>query len=109
MATCSAAPVAILRDAVLRTSPQDEVRRLRASTKSHAPPPRTMSERPAIRFAAVPAGRWADAGFRHHGPRQSGAWLVLHAGGLFRRDLRGAHGKLRARLAAGAGCDPPGR
>src|SRR5260370_27752218 len=75
----------------------------------HAPPPRTVSERPAIRFAAVPARRRLDAGLRHHGPGQSGAWLFLDAGGLFRRHLRGAHGKLRARRAAGAGRDPPGR
>ena len=58
---------------------------------------RTVPQRPAVRAAAVPAGGRADAGLRHHGPRQPGARLALHDRRLFRRDLRGADRQLRRR------------
>src|SRR5260370_16695966 len=48
---------------------------------------RTISERIAIRAVAVSAGGGLDARVRHHGFRQSRAWLALHDGRLLRRDV----------------------
>src|SRR3984893_10897092 len=59
----------------------------RPTESVHAACRRTIFERIAVRAAAVPAGGGSDAGVRHHGFWQSGAWLALYDGRLFRRDL----------------------
>src|SRR6266480_4826007 len=61
-----------------------------------------MLERPAVRPAAVPARRRADAGLRHHGPRQPRARLALHDGRVFRRDLRRVDRQFLRRRVLGA-------
>src|SRR6476646_9426500 len=57
----------------------------------------------AARHAAFSAGRGPHARLRHHGPRQSGARLALHARRLFRSNARRRDRKLRRRG------DPGGR
>src|SRR5712692_875275 len=61
-----------------------------------------MLEWPAVRPAAVPARRRADAGLRHHGPRQPRARLALHDGRVFRRDLRRVDRQFLRRRVLGA-------
>ena len=76
---------------------------------AHAACRRTIPEWIAVRPAAVPAGGGVDAGVRHHGPRQPGAWFALHDGRLFRGDLRGLDRKFPPRHRAGARRDAAAR
>src|SRR5579883_735395 len=63
---------------------------------------RTISERTAVRPVAVPAGGGTDARLRHHGPRQSGPWLALHDGRIFRGDFCRVERQFHPRYRAGA-------
>src|SRR5260370_40055069 len=79
------------------------IRLNRKMTESiHAACRRTIPERIAVRPAAVSAGGGIYAGVRHHGLRQSGARLALHAGRLLRGALRDAYREFRDRLSAPA-------
>ena len=68
-----------------------------------------MPERPAGRAPAVPAGGRADAGVRHHGPRQPGARLAVHGRRLLCRHLHGTHRLLPRRRRPGARRHAPRR
>ena len=76
---------------------------------AHAADRRTIPERTAVRPAAVSAGGGFDAGLRHHGLRQPGAWLALHDGRLFCGDLRGMDREFHHRRDARARRDAAAR
>src|SRR5439155_945767 len=73
------------------------------------PPLRAAAERPAVRGDAVPHGRRADAGVRHHESRQPGARLAVHDRRLPRGRRHAVDRQLPARRAARLRRHPDGR
>src|SRR5438309_1523327 len=75
----------------------------------HGPPLRAAAERPAVRGDAVPHGRRADAGVRHHESGQPGARLAVHDRRLPRGRRYAVDRQLPARRAARLRRHPDGR
>src|SRR5881396_2879925 len=73
------------------------------------PPLRAAAERPAVRGDAVPHGRRADAGVRHHESRQPGARLAVHDRRLPRGRRHAVDRQLPARRASRLRRHPDGR